>query len=553
MFPGLPGLWSGVCAPARQRETRSGGEGAQAPMLLDMARGEGCTTTGTAVARGTRGTEMALDSFELAGRVRSVIAADALPVITDAEHPAEIIREALCEGLPFEPTINFRPGEGTMDLVFRAYDGHNHNVEVIETARSFADALGVDWIAEARFEGDLFGTPSFRFRMPTPPVIATAIAEDKYAYRGRLVWLDTYELPPFEPPTVDPASGPDTLAVVNAARTAFGFRPLDDLRANHPGLSKRDAFVRALVTALPARAQIDLGTKRFEICMPRIAAETDERNAYTVGREITEKLAAALGVEPQRTPFGAISGRYTANGGTASFILPLPDAVIDWFGDEDYRPAPPVRGWQPPEDYPDYIPHTWFDGSQIFGPKIRRKSDMYKLYEQGALGNKLRTWSSTDELAASGYSGSVTLRYKGKAGVGGWCAYDLAPDKVAETVATWVGEGADPKLIVANESAPDERLLVQGDVGRNPAGGGGLVFRYSTERVKMRVAMETATHAYGAEASALVGGYLSAGSLADVQELLELYPDAIVEFSAYEMTVGERPGRNAVIWEVRDY
>jgi len=36
-------------------------------------------------------------------------------------------------------------------------------------------------------------------------------------------------------------------------------------------------------------------------------------------------------------------------------------------------------------------------------------------------------------------------------------------------------------------------------------------------------------------------------------ELLDLYPDHVIEFSAAEVFVGDRPGRNAVVWEVRKY
>lgn len=39
----------------------------------------------------------------------------------------------------------------------------------------------------------------------------------------------------------------------------------------------------------------------------------------------------------------------------------------------------------------------------------------------------------------------------------------------------------------------------------------------------------------------------------DVEILLELYPDATIELAAYPYTLGKIPGRNTVIWEVRDY
>jgi hypothetical protein len=101
-----------------------------------------------------------------------------------------------------------------------------------------------------------------------------------------------------------------------------------------------------------------------------------------------------------------------------------------------------------------------------------------------------------------------------------------------------------------NESAPDERLVLQGEVSRFV---GGLYLRYSTLKLPMRSAMKDARDVGGASAQAILRGVLTGSSYEDLDALLELYPDAVVEFGAYAKCLGAIPGRNAVIWEVRAY
>lgn len=47
--------------------------------------------------------------------------------------------------------------------------------------------------------------------------------------------------------------------------------------------------------------------------------------------------------------------------------------------------------------------------------------------------------------------------------------------------------------------------------------------------------------------------HLNADSLADLESLLSLYPGHVVELSACEQRFGTVPGRNAIVWEVRNY
>jgi hypothetical protein len=179
---------------------------------------------------------------------------------------------------------------------------------------------------------------------------------------------------------------------------------------------------------------------------------------------------------------------------------------------------------------------------------VANKKEAYALYHGDKFGNKLRTWDSVRDFVYSGYTGLASMRYKGHGGA--WVAYNVAHDQVAATAKQWIAEGANPLWIVVNESAPDERLVIQGEIVLTHEG---LSLFYSTAKAKMRIAMQTGAQVYGREANALLRRHCFPASYDDLMELLQLYPDSAIEFSAYAMKVGSCRARNTVIWEIRNY
>jgi hypothetical protein len=181
---------------------------------------------------------------------------------------------------------------------------------------------------------------------------------------------------------------------------------------------------------------------------------------------------------------------------------------------------------------------------------VATKEQMYALYKRGAFGNHLRTWDSFDEWRASGYAGEVSMRVSLTNG-GSLCEYRVTPDRAPEIAAAWRKSGISPGQIKVNESAPDELLTIQGEIARTDDG---LVVRYNTEvGLKMREAMARATHAYRLEAEFLLRSHLTPASHEDVTALLDRYPGCVIEFSSYAVPLGNCPGRNTIIWEVRGY
>lgn len=181
---------------------------------------------------------------------------------------------------------------------------------------------------------------------------------------------------------------------------------------------------------------------------------------------------------------------------------------------------------------------------------IRSKALALSLIQEGTLGNTLRAWTSLQEVFASGYRGTLTLRYAGEAG-GGLCRYEVPLAEVATVMRDWTQAGANPDLVRFNESAPDQFLLLQGEVTRLPCG---LTLFGSTQPGKMREALrKMGRHLYGLQAKLILEYHLDAASYTDMMDLLDSFPDHVIEFSTYSVDLGQAPHRNTVIWEVRAY
>lgn len=182
--------------------------------------------------------------------------------------------------------------------------------------------------------------------------------------------------------------------------------------------------------------------------------------------------------------------------------------------------------------------------------KINTKKKSYELWRKGFFGNRLRIWDSLEELLEDTYNGTVSMRYKGSAG-GGFCSYEVPISKIPEIQEEWVKQGANINSITFNESAPDHKLLMQGEVMLDDTTPYELF--YSTDRKKMRDALKNGKRAKDLTAKLILEHFLNPSSFSDMQELFERYPNHVIEFSTYSTNLGNIPGRNTIIWEVRNY
>jgi len=181
---------------------------------------------------------------------------------------------------------------------------------------------------------------------------------------------------------------------------------------------------------------------------------------------------------------------------------------------------------------------------------ILDKASMYQLLEAGRLGNAFRAWRLAEDLISSGYSGLVGVRLVGRRGeVGLPYRHHLTVAEGIELAARWRVEWDREPVI--HEASPDEHILWQGEATRLCWG---WHVEYSRTKTHMRAAFaKERLVADGVRALVLLRETLSPGSFTDLEELLGLYPDHVVELTAYDICIGQIPGRSAVVWEVRKY
>jgi hypothetical protein len=176
----------------------------------------------------------------------------------------------------------------------------------------------------------------------------------------------------------------------------------------------------------------------------------------------------------------------------------------------------------------------------------RTKDDFYRRYVLGEFGNKPRTWASYEDLRDDGHHGLVCGRDMEP---GGKFLYRVHTDVVRKLVEA--GDDNGPRRMRFNEAMPDEDVVLQGNVWHD----GQLRLEYSRqEGISHREAVRQphVRQAEGLLAVSLLRTFLDPSSYDDIQELLDDYEGAIIEFSAYGRKVGLLH-RNTVIWEVRGY
>jgi len=181
---------------------------------------------------------------------------------------------------------------------------------------------------------------------------------------------------------------------------------------------------------------------------------------------------------------------------------------------------------------------------------ILTKKESFILFEKGLFGNKLKTWSSVNDYNESKHVGSVTVRYLGKSNVlgGAYCKYNVTD--VDSVINEFAKLGADRNLFIINESAPDDNLLIQGEITHDY---NGYQLFYSLEKGKMRDCLKNGISVTGLQAKIIIQHYMFPNSFNDIIELIELYPNHVIEFSTYNHAIGDCHNRNTVIWEVRKY
>lgn len=184
---------------------------------------------------------------------------------------------------------------------------------------------------------------------------------------------------------------------------------------------------------------------------------------------------------------------------------------------------------------------------------VLSKRENWRRASAGLYGNRLRSWDTLEDLRASGWTGLVTVRTL--LGGGGPCVYDVPVDRVEAVLADL---GLPEAAVCFNQGAVDSTVRLQGEYLNDVVRVDGRTFdaalRFSTVKLKMRDALRAGERTvYGLAARLALRDAMTPSSWADFEALLEVYPGHVLEVSTYEGTLGDIPGRNAIVWEVRRY
>lgn len=182
---------------------------------------------------------------------------------------------------------------------------------------------------------------------------------------------------------------------------------------------------------------------------------------------------------------------------------------------------------------------------------VTSKKQFYKLWKGLKLGNRIQVFENIDEFLTSGWIGLTSIRYKEPGSP--YKAFHIPAHKVLDKVAEFVAQGANKQLFTFNESAPDDCLLIQGEIQYIYELGHGLTLTYNTKKCAMKEAMEHPLTATGLRAKMIMEYYMNPKSFDMIRDLFELYPDDVIEFGVYGKNLGILPGHNTVIWEVRAF
>lgn len=188
---------------------------------------------------------------------------------------------------------------------------------------------------------------------------------------------------------------------------------------------------------------------------------------------------------------------------------------------------------------------------------ILTKQQNYRLCLAGGYGNRVRHWDSVEAWKQSGFGEPVAMRTALAAG-GGPKAFRVQPERVLDQAALWARDfGVHQDQIKIAEMA-DGRRVLQGQylndvyIQDGEVRWGYFLFTFETGPIPEALATSSDV-AWGLRADLLLQQYMTPSSYADLQVLMEKYDGHVFELSVWESCLGDTPGRNAIVWEIRRY
>jgi hypothetical protein len=177
---------------------------------------------------------------------------------------------------------------------------------------------------------------------------------------------------------------------------------------------------------------------------------------------------------------------------------------------------------------------------------INSKRQFFAMWEQGLLGNRPNLWRDP-EPAWAARSAFYGFR-EHSAGGGSW--EKVPTERFWETYNRWKAAG---RVFTMDDACPDGKQLLQGEICRTWRGLEGWLDTSSKLHMRPAAAAGFMRPCLGATVLALTQKFMDPSSQDDLWMLLDLYPDATVEFTTFSVNVGVYPHRNTIFWETRNY
>lgn len=188
--------------------------------------------------------------------------------------------------------------------------------------------------------------------------------------------------------------------------------------------------------------------------------------------------------------------------------------------------------------------------------KILSKKEFFRLWELGVLGNRTRIWYNPFDAYRWGmlnqqedrYFPEIGFREIGKAGGGAWEKVSWAD--VPATARRWK---LSKRNFICDDTCPNHLTILCGEVARTYRGLEGTLAVDSKYGIRDSIRRNLLIPRTGSVVLYLLNKYMDPSSKDDLYDLLDLFPDATVEFSCFSVDVGIFPGRNTIFWETRNY
>lgn len=184
---------------------------------------------------------------------------------------------------------------------------------------------------------------------------------------------------------------------------------------------------------------------------------------------------------------------------------------------------------------------------------IKTKTKMYQLLRQGEFGNIFKNYTSVKEVMNSDLK-QISVRYSDRSKSGTTFFEVTTKDKLREVIQKFVRRGADPAKICFNNGdfSLQDKIVIQGELCNID---GMLELAFSTRAgITLREAVNRGLkRTNGLAVKLMLQHYMWPSDYDWIFELLDQYPDHVIEFSTFSIPVGTIRNRCTVIWEVRKY